>query len=203
MSVGFRLAELTGGLSCRGCGRAGTLLCMLCAHSLPRPMREGSVPFVDVVVARWAYENAIRTLILELKLSASRTCAEPLASGLVAEARRRGLAGSVITWVPARRSDIRQRGFDHAELLARASARSLGLPCRRFLAKRASTPDQTSLSAEQRRVSLVGSFAARRSSERVILVDDLVTTGATASECARVLRAAGAIGVELLAAARA
>jgi predicted amidophosphoribosyltransferase len=149
-------------------------------------------------VAAWAYEGVARELVLALKLRADRAAAEPLVEAMCRATRRWGLAGSAVTWVPGRERDTRERGFDHAEVLARGVARRLGLGAGRLLARTGSRPDQTGLSAAARRSNLVGAFVARTGPPAVVLVDDVVTTGATASACALALRAAGAEHVEVL-----
>jgi predicted amidophosphoribosyltransferase len=93
---------------------------------------------------------------------------------------------------------MRRRGFDHAELLAAELSAGLGLPCRRLLDRRGIPLDQAALSASERRANLAGAFQADLSPREVVLVDDVVTTGATAEACARALRAAGARTVHLL-----
>ena len=90
-----------------------------------------------------------------------------------------------------------RRGFNQAELLAEHAARSLALPLvSNSLKRRHATASQARLSAAERRVRQIGSFKVSRpepiSGRHVLLVDDVLTTGSTASECARVLRAAGA-----------
>lgn len=119
-----------------------------------------------------------------------------------ARARRDGLVGTAVTWVPGRRRDIRRRGFDHAEVLARGVAEVLGLPVAGVLRRVDSRPDQTTLTAAERRRSPVGAFEARSCAQGVVLIDDLVTTGATASSCAAALRRAGAPSVEVVAPCR-
>ena len=157
------------------------------------------------MIAGLEYEGAARALILALKLDGKRAAAEPLAAALCSAVAARGLAAAVITWVPGRRRDIRRRGFDHAEALARSVARRLGLPARRLLARSPGRrADQTSLGAAERSANLEGAFvAAGRPRVAVGLVDDLVTTGSTARACTDALLAAGAPGVEVLAACRA
>ncbi|HEX8771251.1 MAG TPA: phosphoribosyltransferase family protein, partial [Acidimicrobiales bacterium] len=97
-----------------------------------------------------------------------------------------------MTWAPTTGARRRERGFDQAELLARAVARRLGLPCRRLLRRRPG-PAQTGRDREGRQSG--PAFTTRRVTgpARVLLVDDIVTTGATVSAAARALRAAGAI----------
>jgi predicted amidophosphoribosyltransferase len=139
-------------------------------------------------------------LVLDLKSRGRRDAVAPLASALVAEARRGGLASEVVTWVPCPTAARRRRGFDHAELLARAVAGALGLPCRGLLLRAGPVLDQVGLTAQERWANLAGAFTARPPRGPVCLVDDVITTGATAGCCANALRGAGATGVELLAA---
>lgn len=166
------------------------------------PAATPRVPWVHAAVAAWEYDDAARALVLALKLEGRRDAAAPLVHAMAATVARSGLVGELVTWVPGRPSDIRARGFDHAELLARLVAPTIGLRAGPLLFRRRSPPDQTELSAAQRRRNLVGAFEARPCSGRVIVVDDLITTGATARACAAALRAAGAELVELLAACR-
>jgi predicted amidophosphoribosyltransferase len=158
---------------------------------------------VSRIVAAWEYAGAARALVLRLKLAAERRAGGPLAAGMARAAGRSGLTGQVITWVPGRPRDIRRRGFDHAEVLARAAGTRLGLPCRALLVRRGDRPDQTSLAAAERRLSPAGGFEGRPWASPVVLADDLITTGATASACAAALLAAGVPAVEVLVPCRA
>lgn len=119
------------------------------------------------------------------------------------EVVRHGLLGDTITWVPGRQAGIKERGFDHAEVLARAAGVRLGLPVTPALETVSDRPDQTELSAANRRRNLAGAFTARACTDSMIVVDDLITTGASASAAADALLAAGAARVEVLAACRA
>lgn len=105
--------------------------------------------------------------------------------------------------VPGSPRGVRARGFDHAVLLAGGAARRLGVPCEPGLLGRVrETEHQSRLSASERRRNLVGAFAVHRpgavAERRVLVVDDVLTTGATACEVARVLRDAGAREVWIL-----
>ena len=162
-----------------------------------------SIPGVHKMAVAWSYEGAARALILALKLRALRAAAEPCGRAMGAAARRVGLSGEAICWVPARAA-IRTNGFDHAALLAELVGHELGLPTAPLLRRIARRPDQTSLDPAARRASPRGAFAARGVvPERILLVDDLVTTGATAAACAAALLEGGARRVELVAACRA
>ena len=189
---------------CAGCGVRSGWLCAGCLDRA-RPARAGVViKDVTRTAAAWAYEGGPRALVLALKVGGLRGAAEPMGAALAVTCRRERLAPDVVTWVPARRRDISIRGFDHAEVLARALARRLGSPCRSLLGRRGSQPDQAGLDRARRLVNLRDAFKARESvAGRVLLVDDLVTTGATASACATALRRAGASGVDVAAVCRA
>lgn len=122
---------------------------------------------------------------------------------------RRNNAGesspAVVTWVPQHFTRRLVRGWDPARGLATALARSERLVARRLLRKRRRTTAQVNLSGDARRRNLRGSFAAWGAGpfpERVILVDDVLTTGASAAECATVLRRAGVREVVVVVVAR-
>jgi len=98
------------------------------------------------------------------------------------------------------------RGFNQSELLARVAGRRTGIPVACALRRRKSTNPQAGLTSAQRRVNVAGAFEVVRpqlvSGRRVVLVDDVLTTGATAGACAAVLRRAGATRVAVLTLAR-
>jgi predicted amidophosphoribosyltransferase len=111
-----------------------------------------------------------------------------------------------VTWVPLSRARLARRGYDQARALAVATASHLGIPAVPMLARTRDTPAQAMRCGTERRRAMRGAFriAGRGPTPSVVLlVDDVLTTGATAAECARVLRSAGARRVGLLVAARA
>lgn len=188
--------------TCAACARPGPEICAFCAQDL-RPDHGPRFDAEPSVLAAFAYSGTARDLILGLKLRHRRRCAEPLADGITARVMRTGLEGDLVTWVPGRRADIRIRGFDHAEVLARAVARRLGLRSVPLLRRLRDSIDQSGLDRLTRASNVSGAFASVPVTEPVVLVDDLVTTGATASSCSGALLEAGATGVEILVAARA
>lgn len=167
------------------------------------PTETARLAHVDRILCRWDYDGLARRLILDLKLRGLAGAAEPLIEGVVDLALRKGIRAEAVTWVPGRRRDERRRGFDHAHLLARGAAKRLGLPCVALLTRSRSNRDQAGLSRNERDANLDGAFAARPWHGPVVLVDDLITTGATARACARAMRAARVTGVEVLAPCRA
>lgn len=172
-------------------------LCPVCRGSLRGPDRCETIPGVARAHIPWHYEGAARDLVLALKLRGKRPAAVPLAAAIARCIRLTGTAAEAITWVPGRRRDVRIRGFDHAELIAREVGTSTGLPVMRLLERVMDRPDQTTLSSQARWTNLDGAFEARGTIRKVLLVDDLVTTGATAAACAGTLERAGTVHVEV------
>jgi predicted amidophosphoribosyltransferase len=152
------------------------------------------------------FAEPARSLTLALKRRA-RTSSIAAVGGLLARlARREGLAGgndpvSVVTFVPAGRSAGR-RGFDHAELIARAASAALGVRTGRLLVRAEEGPRQADVALADRRANVRDRFAAKPVDRPVLLVDDVYTTGATAEACATALTRSGAPSVDVLTWAR-
>jgi ComF family protein len=178
--------------------------CERCGLPAERPVeRCPGCPPASIASARapFLYEGPAREAVLRLKFSGWRTVAAALAAAMAAAAPRRV---DVVTWVPLARGRLAERGYDQALALARPLARRLGTPCRALLRRTVETPPQARRGARERRDALAGAFVAVRSPPaRVLLVDDVLTTGATAGACAGALPRAGAREVHLLTAARA
>ena len=116
------------------------------------------------------------------------------------ELQKAGMTFDLLTWVPVSARRRFCRGYDQVGLLARALGRELGIKPQRTLRKVRHTPAQSTLSgAEQRKANVLGAYRVVNpralQGKRVLLLDDIITTGATLSECARTLEAAGAARV--------
>jgi predicted amidophosphoribosyltransferase len=141
--------------------------------------------------------------VLDLKLRGFASAAEPLVEAMANEVWRRGLVGLRLTWVPASRKDNRRRGYDHAEVLARGLGARIGLPVVPLLTRSRQVLDQTGLGAVERRRNLERAFEASTCRHPVVIVDDVVTTGATLAACGTALRRAGVPSVEAVVASAA
>lgn len=150
--------------------------------------------------AALVYEGSARQLVSDLKFRGRQSAARALAAELARAVRADGRTFDVVTWAPTSAPRRRRRGFDQAELIARLVARDLRLPCRCLLV-RETGPSQTGRSRHAR---LSGpTFRARptRTPMNVLVIDDVVTTGATLRAAAHALGSAGWAEVTTLAAA--
>ena len=154
------------------------------------------------------YEDRAREGLLRLKFGGAMSAAGPMGELLAACAAER-LSGEfdLVTWVPVGKKRLRKRGYDQAQLLAEAACRCWDTRPVRLLRKITDNPAQSGLTdAAARRANVLGVYEADTEAvrgHRVLLVDDIVTTGSTLCECARVLKDAGAESVVCTAVARA
>lgn len=190
----------------RACPRCGEPLPESAPEGIPCGRCQQKPPPFDAVRSLFRYETGARDLITSLKFRARHPAAR-----LLGEMMAERFAGftekpEVLIPVPLHPSRYAQRGFNQAIELARPIARRLGIPSSLSdcIRSRATSP-QTGQTAEERRRNLKNAFAVRSPlrAEYVALIDDVVTTGATASALAKVLRRAGVGRVEVWACARA
>jgi competence protein ComFC len=156
----------------------------------------------DAAYCFGSYEGVLRQLIHLYKYARIKTLAGPL-SDLLAAALPRDERFDALTAVPLHWRREWQRGFNQSELLARQMARRCGVPPIRVLKRIRPTLAQAGLSNTNRRGNVAAAFRCRRvDAKRVLLIDDVMTTGSTAAVCARALKRAGASRVALLTIAR-
>ena len=216
MELGQAVLDLLFPPSCPFCGRLveerGEPVCGHCRAALPwtrGDQGEVAGEFFSLCAAPLWYRDQVRQCVHQYKFSGHRAYARPCGQ-LMARCVQDHLEGryDVVTWVPLSRKRRRERGYDQARLLAGSMARALGCQTVPLLEKIRHTQAQSGLEEEsQRRANVLGAYRllprAQVSGTRVLLVDDVVTTGSTLSECARVLRSAGADDVVCAALARA
>lgn len=187
--------------TCIGCGVSGTVLCKACLaaaapYTAPTPWLGA-----DQVWVLFAYEGVVRSALLALKYAR-----KPRLAGVfgvvMAAAVPCGYAGVVA--LPAARSRVATRGYDQAVLLAQALARTIGVPCLAGLVRTKDTVAQAKLgrAARQRNVAGVFAWCGPAPAGRVLLVDDICTTGATLRAAITALRSAGCTAIDVVVVAR-
>lgn len=176
-------------------------MCQACRNDLPVWEQAIHGAFFQICVAPCSYEGALRRSLLRYKFNGKRGYAAAYGRLLAAKVSE-ALADryDLICWVPVSRKRKRERGYDQARLLAAATAKELGQPLLRTLKKVKNNRAQSGLnSAAERRGNVKNAYRPYRqerfAGKRVLLIDDIVTTGATLSECSRVLLTAGAASV--------
>ena len=194
--------------ACSGCGAFGEALCVRCRSAF-EPAAASADRFVApdpavvvgdelaVAVAAFAYRGTVRRALARLKYGGAARLAGPLAAA--ASPLLTTFAGAqrpaALVPVPVHAGRLRQRGYNQATLLARGLASEWHMPVTDVLVRERPTTQQHRLNRAERLRNLAGAFSARSDRpipQRVILVDDILTTSATLEACARVLRAAGA-----------
>lgn len=182
----------------------GDLMCPDCQRTLPwlvGTRAEKRVEFVETCVSALRYQERVKQSIHRFKFTGRSWYAKTYGV-LTAQCVHDHLNGAydVISWVPVSKKRKRERGYDQSFLLASAMAGHLGREPVELLRKVRNNPAQSGLTeAARRRANVMDAYEApwpeRLAGKRVLLVDDVVTTGETLSECARTLRMAGAEGV--------
>ena len=213
--------------------RAGTYLCDVCEAKIVRIVPpfcetcsepfEGSITIAftcancahrtihfDAAVAAYRGRGIVREIIHEFKYARQIHLRHLVAHWLRAalnDERLRDISFDLIVPVPLHPARQRERGFNQASLLAESLSAETSMPCRPVLQRIRYTTTQTALDRSERMENLHNAFRLRKNEDvrrfRVLLIDDVLTTGSTLSECARVLKRAGAISVHAATAARA
>ena len=206
-----------GGCACSAClGDLGTLpgpRCGQCGGTLDGALeacgeclRLGPRPWT-LAVSAFRFDGVARQVIHRFKYQGDTALARPLAAAMAANWRLHGSGQpDVVTAVPLHWSKRAARGYNQAELLAELVSRELCLPLEALLRRCRRTAQQAMLDFDERQQNMRGVFAVRSSARlggrRVLLVDDVLTTGATLAEASRTLLAADAAAVSILTAAR-
>lgn len=194
---------------CHRITQEGAKICPRCAAELPytRESAKQSFPHLKCCCSPLYYVDDVRRSLLRYKFQGLRIYAELYGEFLAKCIDENPISCDSITWVPLSRKRLRKRGYDQARLLAEELSRRTGLPCVPMLRKIRNNPAQSGTGdAKKRRENVKGVYEALSEEEiagrRILLVDDIVTTGATLSECASVLKKAGAKEVSAVTLAR-
>lgn len=174
-------------------------LCRDCRIDAPECRNDRKkLPFIDSWAAVWYYEGQARESLLRFKFRGARSYAAGYGRLLAMRLQEEHPEGfDLLTWVPISRRRKLRRGYDQVELLARAVGQELDMEPVRLLRKTRHNPPQSGIVGEaQRRANVLGAYRVEQpqllEGKRVLLLDDIVTTGSTAGECARMLLTMGA-----------
>lgn len=202
MSLPQHLLELLFPPKCVLCRRVlrreQTDLCPQCRADTPEAnCRSRRIPHLAKLSALWYYEGSVRNSILHFKFRGKRNYGQVYGRLLAMHLLQQEADFQLITWVPISRRRKWLRGYDQVELIAQSLSRELGIPALPLLQKTRHNRAQSSLTgADARRANVLGVYRVLQPSaaegKTILLVDDIVTTGATISECARTLLSAGA-----------
>lgn len=188
---------------CLLCGRAGAVnedeLCADCAKLQPDihvrffALHAGRRDYTLECRAPQRYKEPFRSSLWRFKFKNETKLAKPLAK-LMLPAIDKNRVWDCIVPVPISRERLKQRGYDQSVLLAKEVSKLTGIPCRTdILEKKKHNRTQHNLSAKEREANVRGAYRAEGAARlRILLLDDIVTTGATAVECAKVLYRNGA-----------
>ena len=191
---------------CAFCGaileESGDGVCSACRKALPRAAEtERKCDFVRAYTAPFYYEEPVRQGMLAYKFRNAPSRGKVFGRMIGEDLLRRGIDGfDLISWVPLSAKRHRRRGYDQARLLAEAAAEALGTKAVPLLRKARDVSPQSRLrTPEERRANISGCYVVRSADavrgKRILLIDDIITTGSTLSECARMMLTAGAVSV--------
>lgn len=216
-SLAGRALDLALPARCPGCDREGPPICDACLPKLdarldvPPGIAIGlpsDIP-LPLLQLEWCapFSGLIRRALHELKYAGEKRLAVPLGEAVARRWSRTSAGGDLLVHVPVHSERRRQRGYDQAELIARAAASALHIPAAPLLERTRATTAQFDLDRQDRATNVTGAFAVRAGTPRpsgrwVVLIDDVMTTGATLAACAEALLDAGAIGVSAVTVAR-
>ena len=207
-----RVLELLYPTKCTVCHKltGGDTVCKSCAEKLPLTAggaQAQKFPFISQCVSPLYYEGDVRESLLRYKFGGLSLYSAVYAGFMAKCIDENQISCDSSTWVTKSRKRLRKRGYDQAKLLAGELSERTGIPCCRLLKKTRNNPAQSGTGgAEKRRANVSGVYTALKpekiKGKSILLVDDIVTTGATLSECGRILLSAGVGEVRAVTVAR-
>ena len=204
--------------NCVGCGAEGQPICARCVPALDARLSSragvaiglpGDLP-EPLLQLEWCapFHGVVRDALHAIKYQGEQRLAEPLGRAVARRWAAVGVGAELVMNVPVHRDRERQRGYDQADLIAAKAADHLRLPFVPVLARARSTIAQFDLDRRDRARNVRDAFVVELGGEEIVrgrwvlVVDDVVTTGATLAACAAALESAGALGVSAITVAR-
>lgn len=174
-------------------------VCSRCGDKLPKFRAEEcrrDIKNVRLCVFPFRYKDEVRDSLRRYKFRGAAAYGPIYADFIAKSIDENGISCDIISWVPIHKKRYRERGYDQSELIARALSKKLGIPCCRLLVKVKNNKRQSLLDDRgDRKRNVAGVYRSAVPDEllgkRVLLIDDIVTSGSTVAECASVLSAAG------------
>jgi ComF family protein len=218
-SVASRALDAALPAACVGCGSEGPSICAACEPALDARLGlPAGVPIglpgeiaEPLLQLEWCapFHGVVRDALHAIKYTGEQRLAEPLGRAVARRWAAVGVGADIVANVPVHADRARQRGYDQAALVARHAARELDFPYAPLLTRARATIAQFDLDRRDRARNVKGAFSldprsppAAIQGRWILLIDDVVTTGATLAACATTLLAAGALGVSAITVAR-
>lgn len=186
--------------SCIICESEFTLICPMCKGKIQRAKD------ISEVISYGYYSGVLKKLVLEFKYNKNFAAGSLLAEFLCEVISENNIGIDVIVFVPSSKKALRERGFNQCEYLAKEISKRLKIDLCEDMIKVKNTKEQKLLSKEERYKNIVGAFALKSErnikNKRILLIDDVITTGATLHECEKILKLNGATSIKILTVAK-
>lgn len=199
-TIGNSLLDLVFPPTCVHCGRVDTSWCDACLADLervPLSLIEGDLDSVEAVIGTACHQGILQHAVQALKYHNAQSLAQPLAKRLQVGIAQRSWPIDTLIPVPLHSLRLQNRGYNQAKLIAEALSAQADIPVVDALQRARNTPSQVGLNRTERLTNVEGAFVATvpSNTKSALIIDDVRTTGATLTACAKALKNAGVTNV--------